>query len=189
VRLEVSGPFALFRHTRVYGWALASLVPRLTWCDGFQLSAECPLRGSTTTLLFNLKSGDPIGVARELARHDGALEGRFVRDFLRLAPAWDLIPDPPPIRVQQRLISTDFAIVRRESPERRFLLEIVGFWTPETVQRKLAELELGGLPLILCIDESKACSAGELPAGARLLRFRRRIDAGAVLAIIEGAPG
>jgi predicted nuclease of restriction endonuclease-like RecB superfamily len=196
LRLEVSGPFALFRHTKVYGRALASLLPRLTWCESFELFAECPLRGSTTIVVFNLKSGDPIGVARELDLHDGAVEQRFVRDFMRLAPDWDAIPEPPPLHAQGRLLTFDFAIVHRQQPERRFLLEIVGFWTPDYVKRKLAELECGGLPpLILCLDENKACSPGELLGGAgapasnsrvaRLLRFRRRLDARAVLALIE----
>ncbi len=36
VRLDLSGPFALFRHTLIYGRRLASLVPRLAWCDRFE---------------------------------------------------------------------------------------------------------------------------------------------------------
>ncbi len=187
LRLLVSGPFALFRHTRVYGRALASLIPFLTWCESFELLAECPLRGSTTQVVFNLKSGDPIGVARELAPHDGAALVRFTRDFMRLAPDWELVREPPPLQSGEALLAADFAIVHRQHPQRCFLLEIVGFWTPDYVQRKLCEREAPGLPpLILCVDENKACSPGELPPGARLLRFRRRLDARAVLALIQG---
>ncbi|HVJ18703.1 MAG TPA: DUF790 family protein [Polyangiaceae bacterium] len=186
VRIEVSGPFALFRHTQVYGRALASLIPRLTWCQRFELTAECPLRGSTTRLVYRLGSGDPIGVGRELRAQPGAVEQRFSRDFLRLAPDWDLLCEPPPIRAGERLLSADFAIVHRRDPARSFLLEIVGYWTPDYVRKKLADLELAARPpLILCIDENKACGSAELPPGARLLRFRRRIDARAVLALIE----
>jgi len=186
VKLEVSGPFALFRHTQLYRRALASLLPRLTWCERFELTAQCPLRGSTTKVTFRLKSGDPIGVGRQATQRDGALEQQFARDFIRHCPDWNLIPEPPPLRAGQRLIAADFVIVHRHDPARRALLEIVGFWTPEYVRRKLRELEAGDLPpLILCIDENKACSEGALPSGARLLRFRRRIDARAVLALIE----
>jgi hypothetical protein len=48
--LEISGPLALFHRTRVYGNALASLVPRVSWCDRFELSAECLLTGETRAL-------------------------------------------------------------------------------------------------------------------------------------------
>src|SRR5262249_42658694 len=35
--MEISGPLALFHHTEVYGRALTSLVPRLGWCNEFEL--------------------------------------------------------------------------------------------------------------------------------------------------------
>ena len=44
--LEISGPFALFRNTRLYGRALGELVPLLAWCPRFRLQAELCPRGS-----------------------------------------------------------------------------------------------------------------------------------------------
>jgi len=38
--LDISGPLALFHHTEVYGRGLVSLVPRLAWCDEFELTAS-----------------------------------------------------------------------------------------------------------------------------------------------------
>ena len=38
-RLDISGPFSLFRHTLVYGRALAELLPHLAWCARFELAA------------------------------------------------------------------------------------------------------------------------------------------------------
>jgi uncharacterized protein len=186
VRLEISGPFALFRHTHVYGRALASLLPRLTWCSRFELRAECPLRGSTVKVSFRVESGDPIGVARALEAYSGRLEARFARDFSRATREWELVAEPAPLRAGERLISGDFLIVHRRDPARRFLLEIVGYWTVEHLRRKLAEQGEPGAPrLILCIDESKACGTGALPEGLGLVRFRRHIDVQQVLAFVE----
>jgi predicted nuclease of restriction endonuclease-like RecB superfamily len=86
VVLELSGPFSLFRHTDVYGRALASLVPRMAWCNEYELTAACALgRGSPLSTLV-VRSGDPIGTGRELARHDSRLEARFERDFVAQRP-------------------------------------------------------------------------------------------------------
>ncbi|HUP34140.1 MAG TPA: hypothetical protein VNC82_01720 [Candidatus Limnocylindria bacterium] len=38
--------------------------------------------------------------------------------------------------------------------------------------------------LILCIDESRNCSEADLPPEARVIRFRRGVDAAAVLRIV-----
>jgi hypothetical protein len=37
----------------------------------------------------------------------------------------------------------------------------------------------------LCIDEERNCAESEMPIGAMVVRFRRRIDAAAVLALVE----
>jgi uncharacterized protein len=73
----------------------------------------------------------------------------------------------------------------RANPARRWLLEIVGFWTPEYVARKLARYRSARLPnLILCIDEDRNCSNADLPPSARVVRYRRRVDPTAVLRMV-----
>jgi predicted nuclease of restriction endonuclease-like RecB superfamily len=117
----------------------------------------------------------------EPRRFDSQLEERFARDFRKVAPDWDVLREPEPISVGTRLVFPDFALQHRTEQSRRWLVELVGFWTPEYVRRKLALYrEARVANLILCIAEDRACAAEELPAGAVILRFRRRVDAAAV---------
>src|SRR2546422_7713938 len=106
--LELSGPFALFRNTRLYGRALGELVPPLTWCPRFRLRAECVFHGRRLTL--QLRTGDPIFPASAPRRYDSHLEERFAREFRRLAPAWDVIREPEPVPAGSTLIFPDFAL-------------------------------------------------------------------------------
>jgi predicted nuclease of restriction endonuclease-like RecB superfamily len=79
----------------------------------------------------------------------------------------------------------DFALHHRYDTSRRWLLEIVGYWTPDYVRRKLALYrEAQVTNLILCIDEARVCDEECLPAGAVVVKFRRRVDAGAVRRIL-----
>jgi hypothetical protein len=182
--LELSGPFALFRHTRLYGRALGELVPLLAWCRRFRLRARCVVQGRPVTL--QLGTGDPIFPADEPRRYDSHLEERFARDFRRLAPDWDVVREPEPVSVGSTLIFPDFALHHRRDAARRWLLEIVGFWTPDYVARKLALYRSARLSnLILCIDESRNCAAADLPSAGLVVRFRRRVDAAAVLRLID----
>jgi hypothetical protein len=185
--VELSGPFALFRNTGLYGRALGELVPLLAWCPRFRLRADCVLRGRPLTL--QLATGDPILPSSEPRRYDSLLEERFAREFRRLAPAWDLIREPEPITASGTLIFPDFAVQHRSDPMRRWLLEIVGFWTPDYVKRKLALYRSARLSnLILCIDDSRNCAETDLPSGVWLVRYRRRLDAAAVLQLIKTTP-
>jgi len=181
--LELSGPFALFRHTRLYGRALGELLPLLAWCRRFRLQAECFDRGRRLTLI--LRHGDPIFPADEPRRYDSRLEERFAGDFRRLAPDWDVLREPEPVPAGGTLIFPDFALQHRHDAARRWLLEIVGFWTPDYVARKLARYRSARLSnLILCIDEGRSCAGDDFPPGALVLRYRRRVDAAAVLRLL-----
>jgi predicted nuclease of restriction endonuclease-like RecB superfamily len=127
VALEISGPFALFRHTELYGRALGALIPRAAWCNRFELIADCALGRGPETAKLVVRSGDPIGAGRELARHDSRLEARFERDFRRVAPEWDVVREPRPLEAGETLIFPDFELFHRRSRaplaprDRRFL--------------------------------------------------------------------
>jgi hypothetical protein len=137
-----------------------------------------------------IATGAPIFPAREPRRFDSLLEERFARDFARLAPDWDLVREPEPVRAGDALMFPDFLLRHRRHPGRRFLLEIVGFWTREYLERKLATLRKAALQnLILCVDEDRNCAESEMPVGSPVIRFRRRIDPATVLAAISRHPG
>jgi uncharacterized protein len=184
VRLDISGAFSIFHHTTMYGRALASILPMLVWCERFNLTARCMLRGRA--LRTHLCSGDPIAVAEPPRLFDSRLEERFAGDFNKAALDWDLIREPEPIVAGDSLIFPDFALIHRRNASIRFLLEIVGFWTPDYLREKLARLRNQTPdPLILCIDRRLNCSSDELPTHARIVWFEKRIDPSAVLATMK----
>lgn len=184
VCLELSGPFALFRKTRLYGHALGEIILMLTWCPRFRLHAECNLRGRR--LVLQLRTGDPVVPGSAPRQYDSRIEERFAREFRKLAPEWDVVREPEPIHADGSLIFPDFALQCRANPARRWLLEIVGFWTPEYVAQKLARYRSARLSnLILCIDEERNCTNADLPASARVVRFRGHVDPTAVLRVVD----
>jgi len=60
--------------------------------------------------------------------YDRKLEERFARDFRRVAPEWDVIREPEAVQAGGTLIFPDFAL-RHRADRRRWLVEIVCFWT------------------------------------------------------------
>jgi predicted nuclease of restriction endonuclease-like RecB superfamily len=79
-----------------------------------------------------------------------------------------------------------FRLQHRTNPARRWLLEIVGFWTPEDVARKLARYRSARLVnLILCIDEARNCAAADFPSNARVVRFRRWVNPVSMLRLVS----
>lgn len=188
VRLAISGPLALFHHTTLYGRALASLASVLPRAERFELTSRLSWGGQPIDV--TIRSGDPLPAPAEDPRWDSRLEQRFAQDFLKVAPDWDLVREPAPLKAGPHLVFPDFEVVHRRDPDRRCLLEIVGFWTPEYLATKLDRLRRAGAErLVLCIDEDRACDAADLPFGAVVVPFRRRIDAEKVRGVVEGVAG
>jgi uncharacterized protein len=185
VRMNISGALSLFHHTTMYGRALASILPMLVWCERFCLTASCIFRGRRASV--RIGSGDPIGVADPPRLFDSRLEERFARDFAKASLDWDLVREPEPIISGDSMIFPDFALIHRRDASQRFLLEIVGFWTPGYLREKLDRFgNKTDDPLILCIDRKLNCSSEAVPAHARIVWFERRIDPLAVLAAMAG---
>jgi predicted nuclease of restriction endonuclease-like RecB superfamily len=158
----------------------------LTWCTRFEVVADCALGRGPETAKLIIRSGDPIRPGRELARYDSRLEERFERDFRRLAPDWDVVREPRPVDAAGTLVFPDFELFHRREPERRWLLEIAGFWTPEYLETKLRRLSSAGLDrLLICIDERRSCADSEIPRNARIVRYKKHIDPASVLSIIN----
>lgn len=185
--LRISGPFSVFRHTLVYGRALASLLPALPWCRRASLVADLCLPDGPGWM--RLDESAPIFPSAAPRRFDSLVEERFARDFGRLAPAWEIVREPDAIAVPGGgLLFPDFLLRDRRAPGRAWHVEIVSFWTPDYLRRKLAAYRAASVPdLLLCVDAARNLSPADLPPDARVLRYGKRVDAAAVLAVIEGA--
>jgi len=182
-RIYVSGPFSLFRQTRVYSRAFASLVRRTLAAPAFEITADCQLnpRGDAVSLVVGV--GVPLGSIPEPLPRESFGERAFARDFQRLARGWELLRDPEPVAAGDHMVFADFELRRRGQDAPPWLVEIVGFWTRDYLLEKLARLRAAGHARVLvCVDTKRGCGAGDLPDDPQLIPFRRKVNAGVVLA-------
>lgn len=185
VALDISGPFALFRKTELYGRALASLLPHAARCAHFELEAECALGPGAPLATLCLSPADPIFAASEPEAFDSRVETRLRRDLERSKCDWRCQLEPSSAAGQQGLQFPDLELIHIREPDRRWQLEIVGFWTPEYLQQRLEAISAAGLTrFILCVDDARRCSERDAPADARIFRYQKRIDAKRLLALL-----
>lgn len=180
--IALSGPLTVLRRTRKYGLAMARFVPALCGVPGWRLRATCLFRARRGIL--EASAADPIaGGHRAPAPFDSAVEERLYRDLLRLRPDWRVEREPEPLPAGARLTFPDFGITLPNGA--RILVEVVGFWTSDYLRRKVEAARAARRPdLILCVDEGLAIEDSAVPPCA-VLRYRRRIDARALCALVE----
>jgi len=192
--MELSGPLTLFRNTTKYGNALASFFPSLVVTPGWTLGATClltPPPWERTDLdgaeprryRLTLDASAPVHATHKLpAATDSEVERKLVRDVKRLRRGWEIQRETSALRAGSSVFFPDFRLVRGQ---RKVLVEIVGYFTAEYLENKLRKLrEANVRDLIVCIDVSLACTDDEVRAD-RVLRYARRVDAGALLDAAE----
>lgn len=193
--VKVDGPLSLFRLNRRYGTALARLLPPVIKGGGWALEAKI-LRSSPTgySRLMDFKinereHGKLLGdeaQPEDVEAYDSGVEKEFAQRFEALKTGWRLRREPEPIPVGGTVLIPDFGF---EKDEARIYMEIVGFWTPEYLKRKIEKLEtLKGLEMIVAVDMRLACHRiDRLGETLHLLYFKDKIPLRPILLRLRGA--
>jgi predicted nuclease of restriction endonuclease-like RecB superfamily len=181
--IHASGPLALFRHTTKYAHALAMFIPSLVSLPSWSLEGELHL--APTPAPLKLDATAPLPRQGKLpARTDSALEAALLRGLRRTESGWTILRESIVFRVGSQLFFPDFVLTRGAE---RVVVEVVGFWTPDYLERKMSQLAtVTDVPLVVCVDETLACDPSRLPL-ADVVRFRRRLDPAVLLAAAERA--
>lgn len=165
----VTGPDALFRRTRRYGTAFAKVLSTVTRTAArWELTATIDDRGRERTLRLSdadvpVPDGEPVGEPA----FDSGVEAEFAARFRALDLDWRLVREPEPLVVDPeqatapggdaaapRVMIPDFAF-DYDHADFRLFFEVMGFWTPSYVEKKLAQLAgVEAVDLLVAVDES-----------------------------------
>ena len=164
--LDIVGPLALFQRTAIYGRALAQLVPLLAHAADFELVLEGPDWNTriTAPILLPRAPLDRTGtfharrLAQRLEEHDRTLR---------------VVVGPAPLEAGRALLCPDLAI---DQSGERWYVELVGFWTADSLAAKLAQYAAANVRVKLCIQAARACGEDAAIDDPRIVAYERSVD-------------
>jgi uncharacterized protein len=190
--ITIDGPTSLFNPSTRYGLAIAKMIPALLHVTRWSLSSILQTRDFYTndwkTGRFTLNS--ECGLVSHYPPgkpYDSMLEASFADKWDSLKSDWvlerevDLVPIPGSVMIP------DFRLVHPDG--RTFLLEIVGYWRPEYLQKKFSQVRRAERDdLILAISErlnleKAGVKLNDVPA--RIIWFKDKLLPKAVLAALD----
>jgi predicted nuclease of restriction endonuclease-like RecB superfamily len=190
--ITIDGPTSLFTASTRYGLAIAKLIPALLHVTKWSLAATLQTRDFYTNewKTGRLTLNSECGLVSHYPKgkpYDSMLESSFADKWDSLKSGWilerevDLIPIPGSVMIP------DFRLVHPDG--RSFLLEIVGYWRPEYLQKKFAQVRRANCDnLILAISErlnleKAGVKLDNVPA--KIVWFKEKLLPKAVLAVME----
>lgn len=188
-RIEIDGPFSLFQSVAKYGLELALMLPALEACRSLKLSAEVRWSNRGKPLRFHYESGRggderATGVrdeVSELVEAVGALGGEW------RATLADRVLDLPGAGV-----CTPDVLLRRQRDGAEVLVEVLGFWSRESVWQRVELAKRGlGARILFVVSSRLRVSEAVLDESeeAALYVFKGRINAKTLLRHAEGLAG
>ncbi|MCU4719190.1 DUF790 family protein [Halapricum hydrolyticum] len=153
--IVVTGPTALFRRTRRYGTRFARLLRSVAKATEWRLVATIDDDGTDRQLVLTeadvtVPDHEPVTAVT----FDSGVEADFAARFEALDLDWVLVREPEPLAAGAHVVIPDFAFDYRYA-DFRVYFEIMGFWTPEYVAKKLDRLgDLEDVELLVAVDES-----------------------------------
>jgi predicted nuclease of restriction endonuclease-like RecB superfamily len=146
-RIEIDGPYTLFRSVTKYGFQLAMLLPTLDNLDRWSLDAEVIWGKEKRRLNFHLEE-------KSRSKNDGSGKKAvrlpeevrtFIKRFTKLGTGWSVESSAEILELPGvGLCVPDLVFTDMETGEQVFF-EIMGFWSRDAVWRRV-ELVEKGLP-------------------------------------------
>lgn len=183
----LDGPASLFSQSRKYGIRMANFLPALPLCDRWQMTAEI-LHDDTTKETVRFELDHTAGLSSHYSAQDNFdsdLEQTLAQKWERANTDWELVREDDVLDLGAEVMIPDFAL---EHPDgRRAILEIVGFWTPEYLDEKLAKIREADLDhLLIAVSERLECSADDFDRNEdQILWFKSGIHVYDVVELAE----
>ena len=168
----VTGPDALFRRSRRYGTRFARLLRTVAAADRWHLEATVDDRGTERHMTLTDDDVSVPGVEPVVEpTFDSGVESDFHARFAALDLDWTIVREPEPLAAGEHVVVPDFAFDWAYG-EFRVFFEIMGFWTPEYVERKLSRFgDLEDVAFLVAYDESLGVGEAIEAAGHRAIPY------------------
>jgi len=185
VVLEVSGPYALFQKTTMYGNRLYEFTRGVLEYGGSEWSLEVDLLRAgpggrealcTVTLDASLRSRFVSGDQQQTDTGRSGDEEAFRKYVARLSPAWYLQYEGAlvPLGTQgRRLLMVPDFVARCSATSEEVLIEIIGFWKQEYLEKKIEKIRLLGNRRVMLVVNARLAVSREdfVGTGNDLLRL------------------
>lgn len=190
--VALDGPISPFVQTTTrYGRQFAAFLPALLLSERWSMTASVRLPPKRRPLHYRLDhTASLAGHFRRSGEFDSRLEADFAAEFQAKfgdeRGAWQLTREDEVLLLGDTVMVPDFAFTHKRDG-RRALVEIVGFWHPEYLARKVAKVRAANRSnLILLVYEGVNLSAEKLrDTPSEVLTFANKPVLKEVMAAVE----
>jgi len=180
--VDLDGPISPFVHaTTRYGRQFAAFLPALLNCEGWRMFATVhpPMLGTTAAYRLDHTSSLQSHF-KQSDLFDSRLEADFAAEFEEKMGGkrrhWRLSRESEVLPLGDTVMIPDFLLVDERDESRRILIELVGFWHPEYLRRKVEKVRAANCShlLLLVYSGLKVTEEDFQDAASEVIFFKQK---------------
>ncbi|NJN23139.1 MAG: DUF790 family protein [Acaryochloridaceae cyanobacterium RL_2_7] len=190
--LTLDGPTSLFQASTRYGLDLAKMIPALLNVSQWSLKADLNIKDQFSkelkTMTYELSSDNNLVSHYKKGKpFDSMIEESFFNSWQKAKTDWHLEREVELIPIPGSVMIPDFRLVHPDG--KVLLLEIIGYWRPEYLQKKFAQIRKANRNDILLAVSSRLnlekAGIKEEEIQSPIIWFKQKLTAKLVLQQIE----
>ncbi len=136
--ITLTGAASLFHRSQKYGIQMAVFLPALLLCKGWKMRAEIAQKQGGN-LFYELSSDqkDLTSCYFDEPEYENPVFEKLKRDWAKSARVWQLLVNKEVVDLGKTAFIPDFVLISPEN--KKVYLDILGFWTPKSLQKRLEE--------------------------------------------------
>jgi predicted nuclease of restriction endonuclease-like RecB superfamily len=156
-RITIDGPISPFvSSTLRYGRQMAAFLPALLLCDRWQMLAQVRPPQAQTEMIYQLDHTSALhSHFKRSGMFDSRLEADFANDFEQKIGDkrghWLLRRESDVLLLGDTVMIPDFALIDDQDENRKVLIELVGFWHPQYLRRKIEKVRAANCAHLLLL--------------------------------------
>jgi predicted nuclease of restriction endonuclease-like RecB superfamily len=160
-RITIDGPISPFvSSTLRYGRQMAVFLPALLLCERWRLLAQVRPPQAQTTMIYRLDHTSELrSHFKRAGMFDSRLEADFAQEFEQKIGEkrghWQLRRESDVLLLGDTVMIPDFALVDEQDENRKILIELVGFWHPQYLRRKIEKVRAANCSHLLLLVYKK----------------------------------
>lgn len=155
--IDLDGPISPFvSSTLRYGRQMAAFLPALLLCDRWRMTARVRPPQSTGEMLYRLDYTCSLSSHfKGSGPFDSRLEADFASEFEQKMGGkrghWRLMRESEVLLLGDTVMIPDFILVDDQDERRKIMVELVGFWHPQYLRRKIEKVRAANCSHLLLL--------------------------------------
>ena len=137
--ITLTGAASLFHRSQKYGIQMSVFLPALLLCGNWQMRAEINDKKGTAFYELTSEQTELISNRYDEPEYENPVHEKLKKNWDKSSVSWNLEENREVVDLGKTAFVPDFVLISPDGA--KVYLDVLGFWTPKSLQKRLVELE------------------------------------------------